>query len=235
MNFIKNTFRINKYYKENILFDYCLRMIKINRRNRIITFIDGQKFIITDVGDYQLLPAMYEKVNDLVNMGDIVIDIGSYLGMFGLLSSKKAKMAYLFEPLKSNFDIMKKNLELNKINNAIISSRAVWKDENKVRLFNDFKDQCQLAPVSDESEMYESISLKKIFQDNKIKYCDVMKINCEGSEFDIFYNTPKEILKRIGIIDIQIHGKKDKCDKLYNFLCNLYGKDKIKASFMINE
>ena len=51
-------------------------------------------------------------------------------------------------------------------------------------------------------------TLEKIFLDNKIDICDVLKIDTEGSEYETLYNCPKFILKRIKKIILECHSIK---------------------------
>lgn len=49
------------------------------------------------------------------------------------------------------------------------------------------------------------ISFKDIFDENKIERCDILKMDCEGAEFEIFYNTPGEYFKKIKEIRMEYH------------------------------
>ena len=51
----------------------------------------------------------------------------------------------------------------------------------------------------------ESIALKDVFDSNNIKQCDLLKIDTEGSEYDILYNLPDEYYKKIKRIYLEHH------------------------------
>ena len=48
--------------------------------------------------------------------------------------------------------------------------------------------------------MVESISLKKIFDENKINKCNFLKLDCEGAEFKILESLPNEYFNKINKI-----------------------------------
>ena len=49
------------------------------------------------------------------------------------------------------------------------------------------------------------MSLEHIFNQNKIQYCDFLKMDCEGAEFEILINTKKLVLKKIRLIAGELH------------------------------
>jgi hypothetical protein len=53
------------------------------------------------------------------------------------------------------------------------------------------------------------ISLKEVFAGNKIDKCDLMKMDCEGAEYEILYNAPKNILQKIKKISMEFHNIDD--------------------------
>jgi FkbM family methyltransferase len=64
------------------------------------------------------------------------------------------------------------------------------------------------------------ISLVDVFEDNSLDRCDILKMNCEGAEYEILYNTPKEYLAKVKRIRVDYHdfNPKDKHEELIKFL-----------------
>ena len=78
---------------------------------------------------------------------------------------------------------------------------------------------------SSKSIQADSISLKKIFDDNKIEQCDFAKIDCEGSEYSIIDALPPEYLKRINKIAIEYHFADSKPELANNLISKIENAD----------
>ena len=44
------------------------------------------------------------------------------------------------------------------------------------------------------------VTLSEIFEEHHLKRCDLLKMDCEGSEYSILYNCPPDYLERIAFI-----------------------------------
>ena len=51
----------------------------------------------------------------------------------------------------------------------------------------------------------DATSLKAIITDNSLDKIDFIKIDCEGSEYEILYSTPSEIFDQISVMSIETH------------------------------
>ena len=58
---------------------------------------------------------------------------------------------------------------------------------------------------SSKSVTVNSISLQQIFDNNNIEYCDFLKLDCEGSEYEIIKNLPTPYFKKIKKMIIEYH------------------------------
>lgn len=162
-----------------------------------------------------------------INKGDNIIDIGANIGIFSIWAGKKAKYGkvYSYEPFKPHYNRFCKNIKLNALENISAFNYAVCKKNGKRNLFID-KDSSGMHSLifnnsNKEERIVECITLKDIFIKNKIKQCDFLKIDCEGAEYEILYNTPKEILKKIMKISLEfdnLDDKKNNCKYLKIFL-----------------
>ena len=59
----------------------------------------------------------------------------------------------------------------------------------------------------------ESTTLENIIKENNINNIKLLKIDCEGSEYEILYNTPKEILNLIKYMRGEFHENKELTNK----------------------
>lgn len=138
----------------------------------------------------------------------VIIDIGAHIGCFSIACAKKAKHSkiYLYEPHPENFKFLKRNLKINKIDDAHPFNYAVLNKKGKSKLFfGEFSYSHSLYMKSESYVFVKTVSLKDIFDDNKINKCDYLKIDAEGSECDIICSLPAEYFSRINIIVFEYH------------------------------
>ena len=103
---------------------------------------------------------------------------------------------------------MIKNLRLNKIRNVVAYNIAVGKLKDKVKFFiskHNVGAHSLINNKNDECIGVKSVSLKKIFQENNLKKVNLLKIDCEGCEYEILLKSPRSILKKIDTIVLEQH------------------------------
>ncbi len=150
----------------------------------------------------------YEIEKYCLKNDDIIIDIGAHIGLFSLLVSRSCPNGkiFSFEPIKKNFSLLNNNLELNKLKNIFPFNLAVSKESSKIKLFLDNDDSAHsLFGKNNKFETVESISLDKIFDTNNIDSCKILKLDCEGAEYEIIESLPKEYFNRIENIIMEYH------------------------------
>ena len=150
----------------------------------------------------------YEIDSFSIKENDSIIDIGGHIGLFSLLISQKSKDAkvYSFEPIEANFNLLNSNLELNNIKNVFTFNLAVSKHLDGVNLFlSDDESAHSIISKKSESIRVNSISLQKIFEDNKIDKCKLLKLDCEGAEYEIIDSLSNEYLDKIQNMTIEYH------------------------------
>ncbi|MCM2284893.1 MAG: FkbM family methyltransferase [Desulfobacula sp.] len=160
----------------------------------------------------------FEKID--FKPGDVVIDIGGNIGMVAIYIALKFPFLkiYSFEPAKQNYNNFIKNIKLHNITNVVVENRAVTKDGRIVELMYDAvntgsstmtKDMHKAHALTNilKIEEVESITLDQIFEKYGLKQCKLLKIDCEGAEYEILYNT-----KVLGKIE-NIRGEVHDCDR----------------------
>lgn len=158
-----------------------------------------------------------------------VIDIGGHLGFFSIMASllNSVVLIYSFEPHIGNYGLLKENLKNNHIKNVFPKQLAVSDKigETELKLSKeDLNHSLEKAiEPTNETQKVQTTTLDRIFQKNGIVKCDLLKLDCEGSEFKIIYSTPKEVFRKIDNIFLEYHDWIDgeNSDKLKSYLINI--------------
>ena len=98
------------------------------------------------------------------------------------------------------------NIKSNKLKNIFPFNLAVSKNTSNVKLFLD-KDESAHS-IFQKNTSYvtvESISLQKIFDDNDINFCKILKLDCEGAEYEIIDSLPDKYFEKIQNMIIEYH------------------------------
>lgn len=143
-------------------------------------------------------PEQTELVKKNVKKGDIVLDIGANIGYYTLLFAQLVGphgRVYAFEPDPSNFDLLKKSIELNGYQNVTLIQKAVSNKSGKIKLYlgdgNRAINRIYDAGMNDARQSVEVdiVNLDNYFQDYTGKI-DFVKIDVEGSEGGVLEGMP---------------------------------------------
>lgn len=139
----------------------------------------------------------------------VVIDIGAHIGTFSLLAADKFKDArvYAFEPNEDSFQILKRNAEVNKLNNMTCLNAAITSHTGVTNLYLDSENWGHSTSFNygGKEVSVNSIKLSDFFAQKNIQACDLIKFNCEGAEFEILFSLQPEQLKTIGMMLVLFH------------------------------
>lgn len=144
----------------------------------------------------------------------VIIDIGANAGYFTLFAASRfpGTSIYSYEPIPVNYQQLKRHCTLNESKNISCFPLAVAGQCGNISLSFDATDSFTTSATIFSARKSEPdllnvkcISLKKLFDDNGIKKCDLLKMDCEGAEYDIFYSCPQEYIQRIDQIAMEVH------------------------------
>ncbi len=150
----------------------------------------------------------YKSKNFEINDTDVVIDVGGHIGLFSLYASQFCKhgIIYSFEPVKENYQLLLDNITLNNLNQIKPFNLAVSSSNSSVKLYlNDDEAGHSMFSESSKTITVNSTSLQRIFDDNNIENCNFLKLDCEGTEYEILQNLPTSYFDKIEKLIIEYH------------------------------
>jgi FkbM family methyltransferase len=157
------------------------------------------------------LDRFYEKYGTKILNNWIIIDIGAGIGDFSLFAIQKdlENIVYAFEPCDESYELLESNLVTNNARNIYIYREAVGGKTGKIFLDITSGEPLQYSTTNKSSQengrLVNCVSLEDVFERLSLEQCNLLKIDCEGCEYDIIFNTPKTILRKISHIVAEYH------------------------------
>jgi FkbM family methyltransferase len=183
-------------------FDYENYLTKIQSENTL-----GQQAGVNDVLREHFSDRQYKDSVD-VETGDVVVDIGFNYGIFSLGALYKgASKIYGFEP---NKNVLQKLKDYPKQDVVKIFNYAVSDKYETLTFYegnNTLSSSINNNNVGDFKESYEveCINFYDFIIKNNITKIDFLKIDCEGTEYEIVDSIPDEFFKTIKKLHIEFH------------------------------
>ena len=168
----------------------------------------------------------YGKMKD----GSVIVDLGANIGVFTIYATVTAAdtTVYAYEPLAGFYELMQENVRLNSRDAAVhCFNYAVAGDSTTRTLYVQGTDFFFPTLIGNDSkDGQESIEVKcttlaEIIESNRLDRVDMLKMDCEGAEYEILYPAPPQLLERVKEIRMEYHNlDKDRrnLDSLREFL-----------------
>jgi FkbM family methyltransferase len=140
----------------------------------------------------------------------IILDIGAHIGAFSASAARAARgvTVYAFEPAPENLELLSNNIARNRLSNVRLSPQAVSGQRGVRQLhLSDSPAGHSLhgtAPA-DRQLSVESVTLEEILSRHAIESVDLLKMDCEGAEYEILETASPETLSRIRRIAMEVH------------------------------
>jgi FkbM family methyltransferase len=139
-----------------------------------------------------------------IDENSLVISIGGYGGTWNSEIFNKYKCnTIIFEPIKEYATFLstlfKNEPKVKILNYAILN-------ENKEGYINVNKDASSMYGDSEQKEKIIIKDVKTVIEEEKIELCDVLDINCEGSEYTILNRLVETgLISKFRILLVQFH------------------------------
>jgi len=146
----------------------------------------------------------------VIEPGATVVDIGANIGCFSIWAAQKASRVIACEPHPDNLEILRRNAAINRTTNLEIIPCAISGVSGKSELFfpeNDtfFGRYSLQNRRGTPSVEVTCLTLEDLLLQTHVTSIDLMKIDCEGSEYEILYATAGRTLSQIQQIILECH------------------------------
>jgi FkbM family methyltransferase len=215
--FVKG-FRLDKHFKDRVFFDYMSKLMQFQHTLKIVETVEGYKFEVETASDYLFIMEMLEDLYGKIEPGWVVIDIGANKGVFTVRAATNAKIVYAYEPstecfnklianVSRNANMRKENTLVAMLYLAVVGKKPAGGYVNlivsKSNLTNSLYEG--IGKPTGIVEKVKATTLDEITGNGKLKV-DLIKMDCENSEYDIIYNTSDATLNNIERFMIELHG-----------------------------
>ncbi len=186
---------------------------QIRFRNNLILNVDSK----SDLSSISVI--FFKKEYGLISSNSTILDIGANKGYFSIYAAEKSKnsIIYSFEPVKTNFSILKKNIHENGFDQRIqpVNIALAGKTEKRnISLKSSIEASLIFKNNFQNKEVVSCLSFNDMYSKYNLKLVDLIKMDCEGAEYEILYNTDKDVLYNINEIRMEYHN-------IDNEFCNI--------------
>ena len=146
--------------------------------------------------------------------GDVIVDIGANVGVFTLWAARRSKGARIIsvEPFPATARFLRENLARSGIGNVTVVEACVGGAEREVVLRsrgpaagNTIYEHDAYGSQLEAIATCKMTTLDRIFADHAIDECALLKLDCEGAEYEILYAASEKTLRAIRNIAMEYH------------------------------
>jgi len=168
------------------------------------------RFIINEIW----LHKIYSPKGFEIKKQDVVVEVGGHIGVFTIYAASRAKKVYVFEPSPENFSLLSKNIKINYLKNvdartSALSNKDGFKELSISEDENKGSNSFYLLNNGSEKIKVKTESAAKFFSSIKSNI-DLLKMDCEGAEYEILFSLSPKIIRKIRKIAMEYHNIDEK-------------------------
>ncbi|HEY1435620.1 MAG TPA: FkbM family methyltransferase [Thermoanaerobaculia bacterium] len=142
-----------------------------------------------------------------------IVDVGAAMGDFTVHAARQCPngIVYAFEPLPDSFARLEDHVRINGIGNVRAFPEAIARAEGTLELYTVTGLSGQHRTAGDGSGAaapalsVPATTLGNAFARHGITRCDLLKLDCEGAEFEILLGLAPAVLARVARIVLEYH------------------------------
>ena len=154
-------------------------------------------------GEYNypgLLPSRHERV----------IDVGANIGLYALWAARRGATVVAYEPSPTTFDYLRGNTRGSKITARQAAIVGQAPPSGQIRLFlhheRSTRNTVLAMEIGSGEPLHDSVDVPAVSLGEALaEGCGLLKIDCEGAEFEMLRATPADALRRADRIILEFH------------------------------
>ena len=152
----------------------------------------------------------YDDLRIPIHEEDTVVDMGAHIGAFAVRAARQAHhgRVFAYEASSRNYAMLGENRQLNELDNLYIENSAVSDKRGTMNLYSP-ADNGMLSSLLHESdsfmEIVQAVTFAEIIEEHALERIDFLKLDVEGSEYDILLNCSDETLTKVQRIVMEYH------------------------------
>jgi FkbM family methyltransferase len=197
--------------------------------NVFVRMLNRQVIIRPGTSDVQCLSKVFvehEYAMPFENINpELIVDAGANIGLATLYFSKifpETKIIAI-EPEPSNYDLLVRNC--SGMTNVILCRAAVWNTDTSLQIKNPDAEKWAFAvkPVPLNGAGIKALTISQILAQSGYDRIDILKLDIEGAERELFTDGCEAWLSRVKIIIIELHDRyAPGCSRaVYSKLCQV--------------
>ena len=142
----------------------------------------------------------------------VIVDIGGYIGDFSMYCAKYCKPArvIVYEPTLENYNVLLENVRRNGFQDLVeaVNKAVGRRGELVLNVQKLSEDEFHVSAYwyeGCEKRVVQSISLPELYEAHQLRHVDLLKIDCEGGEYDILPTVPDHVLACTRNIVFEFH------------------------------
>ncbi len=169
--------------------------------NHKLYFRDGNEVL------HGLHEIFIDKVYQLsLPAAPFIIDCGAHIGLSVIYLKQQHPGARIlaFEPDKTNFSLLQKNISSFGLTNIDLRNEAVWKENTTLRFAQEGSMSSKIETNGDAASNNSQVTATRLL-DVMTRKVDFLKLDIEGAEYEVL----KDISSKLGLIEnmfIEYHG-----------------------------
>ncbi|HEV8486979.1 MAG TPA: FkbM family methyltransferase [Blastocatellia bacterium] len=155
-------------------------------------------------GDYRRMQIPWAELRT-------VVDVGSTVGSFAVWAARRCPGARVIavEPNPQVYPFLLDNIARNGLSERVVAIEVALGKSNGSAAIEDDDAISTLVRVVPETvgrgAVVTMLTIDELFRSNRLDHCDLLKLDCEGGEYDILLNASPDVLRSLDTVVCEYH------------------------------